>query len=138
MLFFVSILELVYFLIRFFPFWYIRQWTKKKIWARWSMDWVFLDSARQRRIENTTIETNLKRFVASYGVDPVTCTKVFVDICWIRQEKRDPSPKQMDPFLMYLCWLKTYSTERSLAGIFNKDKKVYASICQYMGVTLQP
>ena len=82
----------------------------------------------QHRIENTTMETNLKRFVASYGVDPVSCTKAFGDICTMCQEKGDPSPKRMDPFLMYLCWLKTYSTERSLAGIFNKDEKLYASI----------
>ena len=75
------------------------------------------------RIENTRLATNLERFVASYGVHPDTCSKNFDDIREMCLDEGDRPLKRMDVFLIYLCWLKNYNTDRCLAGIFNKDEK---------------
>ena len=75
------------------------------------------------RIENSCEESNLERFTASYGVSPSTCNTIYNDIVeWCREEEMK-HPRRIDMFLMYMCWLKTHSTIRNLAGIFSVVEK---------------
>ena len=89
----------------------------------------------QRRTDNTNDETNLQRFVASYGVSHTTCSNIFDDIGILCAEEGKPPPRRVDVFLMFMCWLKTNSTKRNLAGIFGVvERTVHTWLVKYLNL----
>ena len=67
------------------------------------------------RIQSVALKTNLERFVSFYGVDPKTCVEVYTSL-----KASDGLAKTTSVvyFFLTMAWLKTYSKEHVLAGIF--------------------
>jgi hypothetical protein len=81
------------------------------------------------RQEAASFETNMKRFRNSYGILPLSCSQIMVDI-----QADDIGDWQIIKpnaiyLLMSLCWMNTYVTESTLAGVFKISENTVRKWC---------
>ena len=120
---------------------------------RLGLEWTGREEWRQK---NSTLESRVEKYRAAYGVDPGTCTVIFVDL----QTANDPNARIEKPspkfLLLTLNWLRVYGTEKNRAGLFGvaertardqawlytlalqalKGQKVCTMLSHYIAVTM--
>jgi hypothetical protein len=75
--------------------------------------------------KNRCARTTSERFRSNYGIDPISCSEIFVDI-----QKEDDGLKRPNVkyFLMTLSWLNCYDTEAKMTGPWAFDEKTIRDV----------
>lgn len=88
------------------------------------------DARRQQRVKRST---NLERFRALYGSNPVVYAEIFHDLQTTAIPTAQVSPKDVDVhnFLMALRFLRCYHTEIQLSGTFSVSDRSVRKWCWF-------
>lgn len=88
-------------------------------WLSLGLQSVGFGPTQQNRVD----KTNLERFLAHFGASPETHSAIFSDLQTTQIEAARIAKPRISHFLMAMYWLKTYSTESMMAGVFKLDEK---------------
>ena len=75
---------------------------------------------RQFGVLETSPELKRQRFISFFGVCPSTCAAIFVAL---KTGSEIGDGCRLNHFLLTMCWMKNYVTERVLAGMFEMTEK---------------